>query len=89
MENVKRFIVMKYPLYEYNLDEVQEIYHRLQKKLQQIDNTCDLLAIPHDWEFMELDKEQLLQIRDFIDMILERKENDIDSETGTGSKDCS
>lgn len=89
MKNVKRFIVIKYPLYEYDLDEVQEIYHGLQKRLQQIDSTCDLLAIPHDWEFMELNKEQLLQIRDFIDMVLERKENDIDSETGTGPKDRS
>ena len=86
---MKRLIVIKYPLYAYSLNEVVEIYRSLQEKLQQIDNTYDLLAIPHDWEFMELDKEQLLQIRDFIDMVLERKENDIDSETGTGPKDRS
>ena len=88
MKNVKRFIVMKYPLYEYDLEDIQEVFHGLQKKLRQIDNTCELLAIPHDWEFMELNREQLLQIRDFIDMILERKKNDTNSETGTGSEDC-
>ena len=86
---MKRLIVIKYPLYAYSLNEVVEIYRSLQEKLQQIDSTYDLLAIPHDWEFMELDKEQLLQIRDFIDMVLERKENDINSETGTGPKDRS
>lgn len=71
-EKRKPYLLLKYPIYEYNLEEVKEIYQHVKDCLPE---DITLIAIPHDWTWEELSYDDIMQLKKMIDIILENKES--------------
>lgn len=70
MNEEKNYLVLKYPLECYTLDEVKEIYNGILKIMEELDPSCKIIALPVEWEWNKLTKEELLQLRNMIDYII-------------------
>lgn len=88
MIDEKKYLVLKYPLDDYTLDEVRSIYDSIVKQMKELDPTCRVIAIPMDWEWLSLTPEQLQQMSNAFKWIMEHNEDDINSETRAGAKNC-
>ena len=80
-----KYIVLQYDREDLALDEVHDIYYAVNEIAKHMD--MQVVAIPSAIHWMEMTREELIQVRNILDWILEKK-NDTNSETGTGSADC-
>ena len=80
-----KYIVLQYDREDLALDEVHDIYYAVNEIAKHMD--MQVIAIPSAIHWMEMTREELIQVRNILDWILEKK-NDTNSETGTGSADC-
>ena len=80
-----KYIVLQYDREDLALDEVPDIYYAVNEIAKHMD--MQVIAIPSAIHWMEMTREELIQVRNILDWILEKK-NDTNSETGTGSADC-
>jgi hypothetical protein len=81
MENEK-YIVLQYDMGEIALDEVHDIYYAVNEIAKHMN--MQVIVIPSAIHWMEMSREELIQMRNIIDWILEKK-HDSNSEAGTGS----
>ena len=72
MEN--RYIVLQYDREEIALDEIHDIYHAVNEIAKHID--MQVIAIPSSVHWFEMSREELIQVKNIIDWILEKKQND-------------
>ena len=80
-----KYIVLQYDREDLALNEVHDIYYAVNEIAKHMD--MQVIAIPSAIHWMEMTREELIQVRNILDWILEKK-NDTNSETGTGSADC-
>lgn len=73
-----KYIVLQYDREEIALDEIHDIYHVVNEIAKHMN--MQVIAIPSSVHWFEMSKEELIQVRNIIDWILERKGNDTYSE---------
>jgi len=81
--NDKEYIVLQYPLERLDVQTVYEIFHNVQEGFPEY----KVVAIPECIQWFEMSREELIQVRGILDWILEKKNNDTNSETRTGTED--
>ncbi len=69
-----KYIVLQYDMNEIAVDEIYDIYHAVSEITKNMNMTA--IAIPSAIHWIEMDREELLQVRGIIDWILEKKEHD-------------
>lgn len=80
-----KYIVLQYDMNAIAVDEMCNLHEAVKKIAQNME--MDVVTIPSAIHWMEMSREELLQVRGILDWVLEKK-NDTNSETGTGSADC-
>lgn len=81
-----KYIVLQYDRNDLALDEIHDMHYAVNEIAKRMN--MQVITIPSAMHWMEMTREELIQVRNILDWILEKK-NDTDSETGTGSADCS
>lgn len=81
-----KVVVIKFPWWSYNPDEMAEQFNSIHQFLQERGYDWDLILIPRDCEWVEMSEDELTHTRDMLNRILESKKNDIDTETRTGTE---
>ena len=69
-----KYIVLQYDMGELALDELHDIHYAVNEIAKHID--MQVITIPSCVHWMEMSKEELIQVRNIIDWILEKKQND-------------
>lgn len=72
-----KVVVIKFPIWSYTLDELKDQYKSIQDCLNEKGYDWDMILIPRDCDWIELSYEELTQIRDTINWLLEKKQNNI------------
>lgn len=80
-----KYIVLQYDMNAIAVDEMCSLHEAVKKIAQNME--MDVVTIPSAIHWMEMSREELLQVRGILDWVLEKK-NDTNSETGTGLTDC-
>ena len=73
-----KYIVLQYDMNEIAVDEIYDIHHTVSEIAKNMNMT--VITIPSAIHWMEMDREELLQVRGIIDWILEKKGHDTYSE---------
>ena len=81
-----KVVVIKFPCWTYSPEEMAEQFNSIHQFLQERGYNCDLILIPRDCEWVEMSEDELAHTRDMLNRILESKNNDIDTETRTGTE---
>lgn len=77
-----KYIVLQYDINDIALDEMCDIHEAVKKIAQNM--KMDVITIPSAIHWMEMSREELLQVRGILDWVLEKK-NDTNSEAGAGT----
>jgi len=67
IDNKRNYIVVKVPLFDFPMEEVQELFERIREALP---NEYNLIIIPRDVDWCELNKTELYQMRDMLNEVL-------------------
>lgn len=81
----KRYIVLQYPLEAFDVSQVHDIFHMVSQMMKPY--CIDVIAIPECIKWYEMSKEELEQVKGIIDWVLEKRDNDTNSEARTGIED--
>ena len=81
-----KVVVIKFPCWTYTAEEIAEQFNSVHQFLQERGYDWDLILMPRDCEWAEMSKDELIHTRDMLNQILESKDNDIDTETRTGTE---
>lgn len=73
MKNEK-FVVIQFPFEEYDVCRAQDIFEAISTRVANVAG-METIMIPSDYTWNTLTKEQLLEIRNTIDIILESKDD--------------
>lgn len=87
MKNEKKFFVVQYPWNEIDIMTLRDIYDDFTTTIKKF---CDhgVVFMPDILQLKEMTREELIEVRNMLNDMLENN-NDTNSETGTGSEDCS
>lgn len=73
-----KYIILQYNRDQIALDELHDIYYAVNEIAKNID--MKVIAIPDAIHWMEMSREELIQVRNILDWVLEKKDNDTYSE---------
>jgi len=76
MENEKRYAVIQFPMWEYDVDQLQSIYKSISNSVE-----IPVIMIPHEFSWREMSLEQLKQMRDLIDKVIIPSREDQEHDT--------
>lgn len=85
MKNEK-FVVVQFPFEEYDACRIQDIFEAISTRVANVTG-METIMIPSDCTWNLLTREQLINIRNTIDILLENK-NDFNSETRARIENC-
>ena len=81
-----KVVVIKCPYWAYRSKEIAKQFNCIDQFLQKQGYDWNLIFIPHDWEWVRMSYDEIAHIRDMLNQVLENKDNDINTETRTGTE---